>query len=76
MQNEIKTSTKKDLEQFIENSSFKKIFLLAGNTSYTKSGKIEFFKQKSSKKESISIHIIFLMILVLSVLILPFDASI
>ena len=34
------------------------------STSYTKSGKIEFFKQKSSKKESISIHIIFLMILV------------
>ena len=28
MQNEIETSTKKDLEKFIENSSFKKIFYL------------------------------------------------
>ena len=32
MQNEIIASTK-DLEKFIENSSFKKIFLLAGSTS-------------------------------------------
>lgn len=50
MQNEIKTSTKKDLEQFIENSSFKKIFLLAGNTSYTKSGLKDFFSIFNKKK--------------------------
>ena len=43
MQNEIKTSTKKDLEKFIENSSFKKIFLLAGSTSYVESGLKDFF---------------------------------
>ena len=43
MQNEIVTSTKKDLEKFIKNSSFKKIFLLAGSTSYVESGLKNFF---------------------------------
>ena len=52
MQNEIKTSTKKDLEKFIDNSSFKKIFLLAGSTSYVESGLKNFFtifKKKNIK---------------------------
>ena len=43
MQNQIKTSTKKDLEKFIDKSSFKKIFLVAGSTSYTESGLKNFF---------------------------------
>ncbi len=43
MHNEIKTSTKKDLEKFIENKSFKKIFLIAGNTSFVESGLNLFF---------------------------------
>ena len=50
MQNEIETSTKKDLEKFIENSSFKKIFLLAGSTSYVESGLKNFFSTLNKKK--------------------------
>ncbi len=52
MHNEIKTSTKKDLEKFIENKSFKKIFLIAGNTSFVESGLNLFFnifKKKNIK---------------------------
>lgn len=49
MQNEIKTSTKKDLEKFIDKNSFKKIFLLVGSISYTESGLKNFFSIFSKK---------------------------
>lgn len=49
MQNEIKTSTKQDLEKFFDNNSFKKIFILAGSISYKESGLKNFFSNYKKK---------------------------
>ncbi len=53
MHKEIKTSTRKDIEKFIDNTSFKKIFLLVGSTSYVESGLKNFFT--NFKKKNIKI---------------------
>lgn len=50
MLDEIKTSSKNDLEKFIINHSFKKIFIIAGNTSYFESGLKDFFKNFEKKE--------------------------
>jgi len=46
-----KTSTKKDLETFILDNNFKKIFILAGNQSFHLSGLKEFFSRGFNNKE-------------------------
>ena len=51
MMNNFKTSTKKDLETFILDNSFKKIFILAGNQSFQSSGLKEFFSRGFNNKE-------------------------
>ena len=51
MMNNFKTSTKKDLETFILDNSFKKIFILAGNQSFHLSGLKEFFSRGFNNKD-------------------------
>ena len=49
--NNFKTSTKKDLESFILDNNFKKIFILVGNQSFNLSGLKEFFFNKFNNKD-------------------------
>jgi alcohol dehydrogenase len=50
MENSFQTSTKKDLELFLSNNSFRKIFILAGNQSFSLSGLKLFFNSKLKNK--------------------------
>ena len=47
--NKIKTSSMEDLKKFIDDKSFKKIFIIAGNQSFNLSGLKKFFQDIKNK---------------------------
>ena len=47
--NQIKTSSTNDLKKFIDDKSFKKIFIIAGNQSFNLSGLKKFFQDVKDK---------------------------